>query len=108
MPAAQPAGWQELEADLPAVMVGMPLAKLQQFGEGRRSDYRFIYDLSWREEVGRQAVVRPGFDDALVLQPSVGGWLVCLAPLIRPLVQLSGAQESLRAQQRPGRRRTAR
>ena len=42
----------------------MPLAKLQRFGEGRRtSEDRFIYDFSWREEAGRQAVSRPGFDD---------------------------------------------
>lgn len=62
----------------------MPLAKLQRFGEGRRSvEDRFIYDFSWPEEVGRAAVARPGFDDSLRLQPGVGDWLIRLAPLIR-------------------------
>jgi hypothetical protein len=70
----------------------MPLAKLQRFGEGRRtSEDRFIYDFSWREEASRQAVSRPGFDDTLNLRPGVGGWLVRLAPLIRPLVQAKWA-----------------
>ena len=90
--AADPGSWQQLEADLVAVVIGMPLAKLQRFGEGRRSsEDRFIYDFSWREEVGRQAVSKPGFDDCLRLRPGVGGWLIRLAPLIRPLVQAKWA-----------------
>ena len=90
--AAAPDSWQQLEADLVAVVIGMPLAKLQRFGEGRRSsEDRFIYDFSWREEVGRQAVSKPGFDDCLRLRPGVGGWLIRLAPLIRPLVQAKWA-----------------
>ena len=90
--AADANGWQQLEAELIAVVIGMPLAKLQRFGEGRRtSEDRFIYDFSWREEVGRRAVNRPGFDDTLRLRPGVGGWLVRLAPLIRPLVQAKWA-----------------
>lgn len=90
--AADPGGWRQLEADLVAVVIGMPLAKLQRFGEGRQtSEDRFIYDFSWREEVSRHAVSRPGFDDTLRLQPGVGGWLVRLAPLIRPLVQAKWA-----------------
>lgn len=45
--AADPDSWQQLEADLVAVVIGMPLAKLQRFGEGRRSsEDRFIYDFS--------------------------------------------------------------
>jgi hypothetical protein len=79
--AADPAGWGDLEADLVAVVIGMPLAKLQRFGEGRRSvEDRFIYDFSWREEVGRAAVTRPGFDDWLRFRPGVGDWLIRLAP----------------------------
>jgi hypothetical protein len=71
--AADPAGWAELEADLVAVVIGMPLAKLQRFGEGRHSvEDRFIYDFSWREEVSRAAVAKPGFDDSLRFRPGVG------------------------------------
>lgn len=69
-------------------MIGMPLAKLQRFGDGRHTtEDRFIYDFSWREEIGRHAVARPDFDDRLRLRPGAGGWLVRLAPIIRPLVQ---------------------
>ena len=86
--AADPARWAALEAELVAIVIGMPLAKLQRFGEGRRSvEDRFIYDFSWHEEVGRAAVARADFDDSVRLRPGVGAWLVRLAPLIRPLVQ---------------------
>ena len=86
--AVDPLGWAKLEADLLAIVIGMPLAKLQRFGDGRRSvEERFIYDFSWREEVGRSTVAQPDFDDSLRLRPGVGSWLVRLAPLIRPLVQ---------------------
>ena len=89
---ADPAGWAALEADLVAVVVGMPLAKLQRFGDGRQSvQDRFIYDFSWREEVGSATVSRPDFDDDLRLREDVGTWLVTLAPLIRPLVQAKWA-----------------
>ena len=87
-----PAGWAVLEADLVAVVIGMPLAKLQRFGEGHTTvEGRFIYDFSWREEAGQATVSRPGFDDRLHLLPGVGVWLVRLAPLIRPLVQAKWA-----------------
>jgi hypothetical protein len=75
-----PAGWAVLEADLVAVVIGMPLAKLQRFGQGRRFvEDRFIYDFSWREEIKRPTVARVTFDDSLRLRPGVGGWLVRLA-----------------------------
>ena len=90
--AADPEGWRQIEADLLAVVIGMPLAKLQRFGDSRRaSEDRFIYDFPWREEVGRQAVSKPDFDDSIWLRPGVGGWLVRLAHLIRPLVQAKWA-----------------
>src|SRR5262249_7190012 len=74
--AADPAGWAVLEGDLVAVVVGMPLAKLQRFGEGQTTvEDRFIYDFSWRDEVGQATVSRPGFNDRLVLRPGAGEWL---------------------------------
>lgn len=86
--AVDPAGWATLEPDLVAIVIGMPLAKLQRFGDSRRSvEDRFIYDFSWREEVGRSTVAIADFGDCLRLRPGVAGWLVRLAPLIRPLVQ---------------------
>lgn len=90
--AADLDGWATLEADLIAIVIGMPLAKLQRFGDGRRSvEDRFIYDFSWPDEVSCGAVARPGFDDSIRFQPDVAGWLVRLAPLIRPLVQAKWA-----------------
>jgi hypothetical protein len=90
--AADPAGWAALEADLIAIVICMPLAKLQRFGEQRRSvEDRFIYDFSWRDEVGRSTVAKPGFDDSLRLRDGVGDWLVRLAPLVRPLVHAKWA-----------------
>jgi hypothetical protein len=90
--AADPAGWAALEAELVAVVIGMPLAKLQRSGKGQHfSEDRFIYDFSWLEEVKVSTVAKPGFDDSLRLQAGVGNWLVRLAPLIRPLVQAKWA-----------------
>jgi len=43
--AADPTGWAALEAELVAIVIGMPLAKLQRFGDGRRvvgSDLVFL------------------------------------------------------------------
>ncbi len=78
--AVDSAGWAVLEADLVAVVIGMPLAKLQRFGEGHTMvEDRFIYDFSWREEVGPATVSRTGFDDRLALRPRAGEWLVRLA-----------------------------
>jgi HNH endonuclease len=89
---ADPVGWAALEADLVAVVIGMPLAKLQRFGKGQHfAENRFIYDFSWHEEVKLSTVTKPGFDDSLRLRPGVGDWLVRLAPLIRPLVQAKWA-----------------
>ena len=85
---ADPKGWGYLVADLTAIVIGMPLAKLQKFGDGRNAvEDRFIYDFRWAEEVKRPTVERSGFDDRLFLRPGVGEWLVRLTPLLRPLVE---------------------
>lgn len=83
-----PAAWDALERELIAVVIGMPLAKLQRFGEGRVvNDDRFVYEFGWPDEVGQSRVWRDDFDDSIHLMPGVGGWLVRLAPLLRPLVE---------------------
>jgi hypothetical protein len=85
---ADPKGWSNLVAELTATVIGMPLAKLQKFGDGRNAvEDRFIYDFKWAEEVKRPTVERIGFDDRLYLRPGVGEWLVRLTPLLRPLVE---------------------
>ncbi len=84
---ADPAAWSALEADLVATVIGMPLAKLQRFGEGRTTvEDRFIYEFGWRDEVKSSTVWKAGFDDRLHLKMGAGTFLVRLAPLIRPLV----------------------
>jgi hypothetical protein len=85
---ADPKGWGNLIAELTAIVIGMPLAKLQKFGDGRNAvEDRFIYDFRWAEEVKRPTAERIGFDDRLYLRPGVGQWLVRLTPLLRPLVE---------------------
>ena len=92
-----------LESDLTAVVIGMPLAKLQRFGERQRSiEERFIYDFSWRDEVGRSTVARADFDDALRLQQGrrVAGQACPSHPPARPgEMDIDGRC----AQYRPGR-----
>ena len=81
--AADPAGWAALESDLIAVVIGMPLARLQRFGEGRRSvEDRFIYDFSWPEEVGRAAVARASGDRFRDLGTSLRQLLVVMIRLL--------------------------
>lgn len=90
---ARPAAWDRLERELVAIVIAMPLAKLQRFGDGREAvEDRFIYDFGWPDEVKRSTVEQPGFDDTIRLRPGVGGWLVRLAPLLRPLVQTKWSQ----------------
>lgn len=89
---AAPTGWTTLESELVGIVIGMPLAKLQRFGEGARAiEDRFIYDFGWRDEVSPATTGRSSFDDSLRLRPGVGAWLVRLAPLLRPLVETKWA-----------------
>jgi 5-methylcytosine-specific restriction endonuclease McrA len=90
--AEAPVEWAPLRDELRAVVVGMPLAKLQRFGDGRfaRED-RFIYDFDWREELGPSALRQPDFDDTMRLRPNVGRWLIQLSPLLRPVIQTKWA-----------------
>ena len=83
-----PTGWKDLERRLVAIVVGMPLAKLQRFGDGSQYvEDRFIYEFGWPDEVSCSAVWNAEFDDTIILRPGVAEWLIRLAPLIRPLVQ---------------------
>ena len=107
--AADPGGWQDLEADLLAVVIGMPLAKLQRFGDGRHTtEDRFIYDFSWREEIGRHAVARPDFGR----QPAAAARCRRLAGPPRPAHPPAGPGQlggpGRRPQPRPDRHRAAR
>ena len=74
----------------------MPLAKLQRFGKGRRTtEDRFIYDFSWREEIGRHAVARPDFDDSVLIRPLVQAkWAARVAARNSDLTDTSTAPES--------------
>lgn len=86
--SADPTGWALLEQELVGVVVGMPLAKLQRFGGGRTVlEDRFIYDFGWPDEVSHSVVARSRFDDRMTLRPGVGGWLISLAGLLRPVVE---------------------
>jgi len=95
--AVAPEAWHDLRTELRAIVLGMPLAKLQRFGGARSThEERFIYQFSWREELSAGALRRPGFDDTLRLEPDVGDWLIRLSPLLRPLIQAKWAERVAR------------
>lgn len=86
--AIDPVGWNELEEQLAATVVGMPLPKLQKFGEGSAAvEDRFLYDFAWREEVKPNRVLAVSFDDRIRFCPGVAERLVRLTPLLRPVLQ---------------------
>lgn len=76
-----------LEDHVVTTIVRMPLPKLQRFGPGAAEEDRFLYDFGWPDEVAPSRVHAPDFDDRLHLRPGVGGWLVRLAGVLRPIVQ---------------------
>ena len=92
--AAERAVPREFEAALDAVelnLVRMPLGKLQRpsgFTETGGRDYpRFLYDdRAFLEGVSLRQLRRERMQ--VVLRPGVGDWLVSLAGLLRPLVEL--------------------
>jgi len=86
--AADPVGWERLERDLIAIVLRMPIPKLQRFGDTKVAvEDRFIYDFTWRDEEAAGTVLRIDFDDRLHLLPGAGEYLVRLAPLLRPAIQ---------------------
>ena len=86
--AVDPVQWDRLYSQLAATVIRMPLTKLQRFGDGRRAvEDRFLFDFSWNDQVSDGAVLRDGFDDRLCFKPGVGGLLVRLGPLLRPLLE---------------------
>lgn len=88
-----PAQWDELQRDVVATVIRMPLAKLQRFGEGRATvEDRFVYDFAWPDEVAASRIEADGFDDRLHLAAGVGDHLVRLAPLLRPLLESKWAE----------------
>lgn len=83
-----PREMSELEDQVVVTVIRMPLPKLQRFGTGAGvTEDRFLYDYAWPDEVPAGRVRAPGFDDRLRLQPGVGGWLVRMAGVLRPIVQ---------------------
>ncbi len=82
-----PAGWKDLENDLVARVLQMPIPRLQRFGDGSRAaERRFIFDFAWRDKESPSRLMAVEFDDWLHLQPGVGEHLVRLAPLLRPVI----------------------
>lgn len=76
-------------------LVQMPLGKLQR-PSGTSPDYpRFLYDdAPFHERVTRQQLDRRPL--AVHLEPGVGDWLIALAGLVRPVVELHWARDVAR------------
>lgn len=82
-----PAGWTDLEHDLVARVLQMPIPRLQRFGDGARAaERRFIFDYAWHDKESPGRLMAVEFDDWLHLKPGVGEHLVRLAPLLRPVI----------------------
>lgn len=62
----------------------MPLPKLQRVGS---SEVRFLYEISWDDEVGRGDFAGSGFDRTLRFVGGAGDHLVRLSGLLRPFIQ---------------------
>jgi 5-methylcytosine-specific restriction endonuclease McrA len=86
--ARHPEPVQRLEREVIATVVRYPIVLLQRFGTGAGAvDDRFIYDVSWDDQVRPATVHAPRFDDRLHLRPGAGEHLSSLAGLARPVVE---------------------
>jgi 5-methylcytosine-specific restriction endonuclease McrA len=81
---ADPDSFAALVRDVEWKLVQMPLPRLQQFGNGYDP---FLYDIDWTTDVRRSDFVGGAHDFAVRLRPGVGGHLVRLNGLLRPLIK---------------------
>ena len=81
---AAAAAWRQLVAFIEWKLIEMPLPRLQQIGAVHQP---FIYEIGWTTAITRGETERPGFDRRLKLIGDAGEHLVCLAGLLRPLIQ---------------------
>ena len=76
--------FRSLVCEIEWTLVEMPLPKLQRVG----SDHaRFIYDITWNDDIKRSEFLSGDFDNAIRFIGNAGDALVRLAPFVRPLVQ---------------------
>ena len=79
------ADFAALEKHTQDTVIGMPLPKLQRFGDG--AELRFLYEYSWEDEVSAGKIRRPDFDDSIRFQPGVPEGLIKIQGLIRPYIE---------------------
>ncbi|MEZ4411174.1 MAG: HIT domain-containing protein [Polyangiales bacterium] len=85
--ASAPIAFDALVRQVEAVLVTMPLARLQVLG--RSEEDRFLYDVAWtvRDPVSPSELRRGDFDNVIRFRPGAAEQLVALAAVIRPAVQ---------------------
>lgn len=88
------AGYERLLVQVEAVLIEMPLPRLQCIG---KETEQFLYEINWTTEVNRGLVARhlrgtpTDFDNRIILRPGVASALIQLNGLLRPLIQRSWA-----------------
>jgi hypothetical protein len=79
-----PIAFARLVQEVEYVLAEMPLPRLQRVG---RSQTKFLYDVSWDEEVGKAEFRSRGFDRTIRFVGDAADHLVRLSGLLRPLIQ---------------------
>ena len=93
--AASPTAWETLARTVEWKLIEMPLPRLQRVG-GVRDE--ILYSIGWDEHVTQREVrdyqrhLPSAFDNRIVLRPGVGGALVRLHGLLRPMLQRQWAR----------------
>lgn len=81
--SAAPKQYATLERSVEWKLVEMPLPRLQRMGT--TSD-EFVYDIGWNDTITKKAFDHGAFDNQVRLKPQVGGYLLQLNSLLRPLI----------------------
>jgi 5-methylcytosine-specific restriction endonuclease McrA len=85
-----PEGYERLVRLVEWKLIEMPLPRLQIMGQSHRP---VIYEIYWNQGVEQHEVTRyqrgeaSGFDNRIMLRPSVGEFFLRLNGLLRPLIQ---------------------
>ena len=80
--------FKRLIDDVEWKLVEMPLPRLQK----GKNDVRFLYQISWDENVKRKETKSPDFDNRILLVDRAGEFLIRLTGLLKPFIQRRWAE----------------